>query len=627
MGPGGQLRAGPGARGNAARGGDGWDDDELGRIYDPRMVRRLLPYLAPYQARMWVALVATIVTAAASYAQPWLMGLAVGGAIADRDLDALTRVGIALCVLAVISWLTLWVQRSLTGYVGYRILLQLRVQLFAHLQRLPLSFYDRHEVGRVMSRVTSDVVVLQELLTSGVLNILADLFGLVLVVAILLLLDVQLALITFTVIPVLVAAMWVWQRLAASSFIRVRQAIAAVNGNLNESVSGVRVVQALGREQRNLEEFDALNAEHRDLNLQSARLQGAVMPMVEMLSTIATVLVLVVIGIRLNNGSFDTGQALALATTFTLSIQRFFNPVRDLVLQYTQIQRAMAGAHRVFEVLDTVPDITDPPDAIDLPTIEGRVDFNHVDFAYQAGIPVLRDFNLHVQPGETIALVGQTGAGKTTITALINRSYDVTAGSVAIDGVDVRRLRRSSIARRMAVVLQDPFLFSGPIEDNIRYGRLDATDEEVRAAARAVGAAAFIERLPRGYQTVLHERGQNLSLGQRQLLAFARALLANPRILVLDEATANVDTQTERAIQKALRTLLAGRTSFVIAHRLSTIRSADRIVVLDQGAIAEIGNHDELLARNGAYASLYRMAYTPPEAGVAVPANSNGMAT
>ena len=371
----------------------------------------------------------------------------------------------------------------------------------------------------------------------------------------------------------------------------------------------MRVVQSLGREDENLRQFDELNADHRDHNLTAAKLQAAVMPMVEMVSTVATVLVLLVIGRRVFNGSLDTATALALATTFTLSIQRFFDPVRAVVLQYTQVQRAMAGAHRVFEVLDTEPDIVDAADAVELADVEGRVDFNHVNFEYEEGVPILKDFDLHVEPGETIALVGPTGAGKTTVTALINRSYDIQGGSIEIDGIDLRKIARKSLTRRMSVVLQDPYLFSGSIASNIRYGRLDATDEDIRRAAEAVGASEFIERLPQGYNTVLHERGQNLSVGQRQLIAFARAIVAEPRILILDEATANVDSQTEKTIQRALNVMLKGRTSFVIAHRLSTIRDASRIILVDGGRIAEIGSHEELIAKGGRYADLYRMTY------------------
>ncbi len=593
---------------------DGWDYEELGKVYDPSILKRLWPYVTTFRWQALTALGGMLVYSLTSYAQPFIMGLAVER-LADTTLpiddrrDAVTLAGILLVVLAIVSWFAQWSQRILTGYIGQQLLFRLRRELFAHLNKLSLSFYDRQEVGRVMSRATSDVVVMQELMTSGFLNVLADLFGLALIVVFLFALDPLLAAVALSVIPVLVVLMAIWQRFAASAFVRVRQAIALVNSSINENVSGVRVVQSLGREERNLSEFDRLNERNRDLNLAAGRLQAAVMPLVEVLSAVATVLVLIVIAMRVFGGSMEPAQALGFATAFTLYIQRFFNPVRDIVLQYTQLQRAMAGAHRVFEVLDTEPEIVDAPDAVDLPDVEGRVDFTGVGFEYVTGVPVLEGFDLHVEPGETIAFVGHTGAGKTTVTALVSRSYDVTHGTIEIDGVDLRQIRRESLRKRMAVVLQEAFLFSGTVAENIRYGRLDATDEDVRRAAEAVGAAPFIERLPRGYETMLHERGRNLSVGQRQLIAFARAIVAEPRILVLDEATATVDTQTERTIQQALLTMLAGRTSFVIAHRLSTIRHADRIVVMEAGHIAEIGSHDELLARGGLYADLYRMTY------------------
>ena len=488
--------------------------------------------------------------------------------VAEVDAE-IVEFGVLLVALAAVSFVSAAVQRLMTGYVGHRILRDLRSNMFAHLNRLSLSFYDREEVGRIMSRVTSDVVTLQELITTGFLNILADAVGLALIVGFLFWLDPLLAVVALSVIPVLLIFMAWWQTPAARAFIRVRQAISIVNGAINENVSGIRIVQSLNREEENLKRFELHNRRHRDSNMQAVRLQASVIPTVEVLATIATGMVLIVIGIRVFNGNLGAGEALGFTVGFLLYIQRFFNPVRDIVLQYTMLQRAMAGAHRIFEVLDTQPEIVDPPDARSLPDVEGRIDFNNVDFSYVEGVPVLRNFDLQIEPGETVAFVGHTGAGKTTVTALVNRSYDIQGGEILIDGHDLRTIERASLTRRMSVVLQEPYLFSGTIADNIRYGRLDATDEEIEEAARAVGASEFIERLPERYETELHERGLNLSVGQRQLIAFARAVVAEPRILILDEATANIDTHSERLIQQALRTILRGRTSLVIAHRLS----------------------------------------------------------
>lgn len=609
--------SGIGGQANGPRGSrnsDGWDDEYLGKAYDAEVMRRAWPYLIMFKKQALVAFLMMLLSAGTAFVQPLLVGFAITAGVKGNTTEVYWLCG-AMVIMAIVQWVSSYIQQIVTAWMGTRILLKLRSEMYDHMVSLSLSFYDEMEVGRMISRLTSDVQVVQDLLTTGSLTSISNTFGVFVIAVILFFLDWELALITLAVVPPLILAMVWWSSHARKAFIDVRIKLSALYGTLAENVSGVRAVQSMSREGENSKRFDVLNQDNRNANIWAGLLSAAVMPLIEIVVAIATAAVIIVGGIRaIDANAVDVATLLGLLSSFVIYVSRFFDPIRDLVLQYTMFQRAMAGGERIFEVLDTPPRIIDRPGAIELETIEGRVDFDHVFFHYVEGVPILQDIDLHVQPGESIAFVGHTGAGKTTITSLVSRGYEVTGGAIRVDGVDIRDIKRRSLTKHMGVVLQQPYLFSGTVKENITYGRPDATDQMVIDAAIAVGAHDFISRLEDGYDTVLQQRGQNLSLGQRQLISFARAILAAPRILVLDEATAYVDTQTEVIIQRALDELLKDRTSFVIAHRLSTIRRADRIVVLDGGKMVEIGTHDELLAAGGVYANLYKMTYQQEEA-------------
>lgn len=573
--------------------------------FDLHVVTRLLAYLRPHARRVLAASALMLVASALTLAVPYLIKLAIDDSIAAGKTTEL-MIQTALLAAAFLGiYLTSAGRDYLLAWVGQQVLTTLRAQLFRHLQRLPLGYHDTHIVGVTISRVISDVSVINDLLSQGLVTLVGDFTVLFGIMAVMLTLSLPLALLTFTVIPLMALATWLFARQAQVAFRDTRAKIAAVIGDLAENISGIRVIQAFTQEDASQDRFDQVNAANRDATVGAMTLSFVFLPSVEFLGILATAIVLWFGGMAVVQGTLTLGTVVA----FLAYVTRFFQPIQDLSQLYTTMQAAMAGGERVLELLDTPPEIADRPGAVELPPVSGRVELEHVSFAYRGETRVLHDVNLVVAAGQMVALVGPTGAGKTSIANLIPRLYEVSDGAVRIDGRDVRAVTLQSLRRQTGVVPQEPFLFSGTIADNIRFGRPEAPAAAVEAAARLANAHEFIAGLPEGYATLIQEGGVNLSLGQRQLICIARAALADPRILILDEATASVDTLTEVLIQNALQQLFAGRTAIVIAHRLSTIRKADLICVVQDGQIVERGSHADLLRQGGLYRELYERQF------------------
>jgi len=587
------------------------DEEETKRTVPDRvLIKRLLKYMARYRLNFGVIIGLLLVSAALGLAGPYILHIAIDQIIPSRDLSALYWISALYAVIYVMVWAVSSVQTYLRFWLGQRLIFDLRMDMFSNLQKLSMSFYDKRHVGRIMSRVTNDVETLNEFLTSGVEAAIGDVFILVGIVIIMLILNVWLALVTLTVIPILLVGTILLGGRVREAYRLTRKKISGVTANLAESISGMRVVQSFSREMANAQQFDRVNVENLQANIQAARVSALFFPLVDVLGTLGTCLVLWNGGTSIMNNALEVGVLAA----FLAYVTRFFIPIREISMLYNNVQSALAATERITEILDATSDVKEAPDAAKLPKIKGEIEFSNMSFGYEPDNFVLKDINLDIKENERVALVGPTGAGKTSLASLAARFYDPQKGSITVDGYDVREVSLKSLRSQMGIVLQDPFLFTGSIRENIAYGRPEAAEQEIVEAAKAVGAHDFITKFAEGYDTNVGERGVRLSMGQRQLISFARALLADPRILILDEATSSVDAYTELLIQNAMKKLLEHRTTLIIAHRLSTVRSADKIVVIDNGRIVDTGTHEELMGREGLYRKLYEMQLKPIEA-------------
>lgn len=583
----------------------GDDDDRLGKVYDGKLVGRILAYVRPYRTRMIISMILMTLSALLYAAAPWVIGKAIDDGIRAGLFSTLRTWTWILLLVTGSEALSNRTRITLMAEVGTSVVADIRGHLFKHLHSLSMQFHNNYSVGRLISRLVSDVDVLLDFITWSITGLARSGFILIGIAVAMVAMNWILALVCFAILPLMFWLSNYWRKRVRSAYRASRQRLSLINGYLNESITGIRVTKSFAREPENGQHFDDLNRSFFDTNVDAARLAAIFFPGVDFIGSLSLALVIGVGGWLVTRDSLTAGELIA----FAIYVDRFYDPIRELAQRYNTFQSTMAASERIFGLLDTPSTLRDKADAHPLPAIRGEVEFDHVDFSYKPNEPVLRDVSIRALPGQRVALVGETGAGKSTIIRLLSRFFDVTGGAVRIDGHDLRDVTSASLRSQIGVVLQDTFLFGGSVLENIRYGKLDAGDEEVIAAAQMVGADEFIQRLPRGYQTDVGENGVNLSVGQRQIISFARALLADPRILILDEATSSVDTATERVIQDALDMLMEGRTSFVIAHRLSTIVNADKIVVMEHGRVLEEGSHDGLLALRGKYYDLYTMQW------------------
>ncbi|HEU4939846.1 MAG TPA: ABC transporter ATP-binding protein [Vicinamibacterales bacterium] len=616
------------------------EEEVLGKAYDAKLMRRLLRYLRPYKPQVAVALAAIISGSVLQLAQPYLMKIAIDRYIATQDFRGIDRIAIAYFVILIASFALEYVQTWMLQMTGQRIMYDMRLQIYEHLQRIDLQFYDRNPVGRLMTRVTTDVDVLNDMFTAGVVSIFGDVFTLVGIMIVLVTMDWRLALVTFAVLPLIVLVTQWFRRNVRESYRTVRAWVARINAFLQEHITGMSTVQLFRREARTFERFDDINRRHRDANIDSILYYAVFYPAIEIIGALAAALIIWFGGGWTLQNTLTIGSLVA----FLLYSSRFFRPISDMSEKFNVLQAAMASSERIFKLLDTevriqsasgsrllapgssrgsqqlVAGSQQPAASSQQRRHQGHITFDHVWFAYDASSTapreptfVLRDVSFEVAPGERVGVVGATGAGKSTLINLLLRFYDVTRGRILVDGIEIRDMHLTELRRLFGLVLQDVHLFSGTIGANIRLGDMTITDEDVRRAAEAVHANRFIDRLPNGYQSAVAERGATLSVGQKQLLSFARALAFDPRILVLDEATSSIDTETELLIRDALGVLMAGRTTIAIAHRLSTIQDMDKILVLHKGQLREMGTHQELLAQRGIYYKLYQLQYRDQE--------------